>query len=314
MMSLVKQPEKSQKDKSQILANIPSELRVYVTPTLFAKEEIGLTLGSTTDHNTVSSKSLAEFRKIQTLDYQNVVVYPVLNQRIINDHISDRENIENLIKEKAEKIYRSFLNPLTEQEKKGIIIDLCLCQFLDHNHCRIINNDRSFNIEASSKLLIELAIIALKLGASKIMPSAMIPDLSRQILQTAAEEKMPLQPEIISQCCKFESDLYQAFRGEHARKIKKSYHLPKGNLQDAVNNAIAEIKGGANAVVVKPAAETSEFFSPIKEAIKSINPEAKLIAFSSAGERKISEINDLIKKYLRAGAEQIILSFPPANY
>jgi porphobilinogen synthase len=140
-----------------------------------------------------------------------------------------------------------------------VITDVCLCEYMSHGHCGIVQTDarggRILN-DPSLKLLARTAASHAEAGADMVAPSDMMDGRVRAIRQQLDHDGFSNTP-ILSYAAKFASAFYGPFReaAESAPKFgdRRSYQMDAGNAAEALREVALDIEEGADMVMVKPA-------------------------------------------------------------
>ena len=140
-----------------------------------------------------------------------------------------------------------------------VITDVCLCEYMSHGHCGIVQKGpRSATIlnDPTLKLLARTAASHAEAGADIVAPSDMMDGRVRAIRQQLDKEGHTDIP-ILSYAAKFASAFYGPFR-EAAESTpqfgdRRSYQMDAGNAREALREVALDIQEGADMVMVKPA-------------------------------------------------------------
>ncbi len=140
-----------------------------------------------------------------------------------------------------------------------VITDVCLCEYMAHGHCGIVERQpgsaRIVN-DASLKLLAKAALSHAQAGADMVAPSDMMDGRVRAIRAELDAAGLTDTP-IMSYAAKFASAFYGPFReaAESAPKFgdRRSYQMDKPNALEALREVAMDIHEGADIVMVKPA-------------------------------------------------------------
>ncbi len=140
-----------------------------------------------------------------------------------------------------------------------VITDICLCEYMEHGHCGIVEHTgkkaRIVN-DASLKLLARTAASHAKAGADIVAPSDMMDGRVRAI-RTELDRTGFTDVPILSYAAKFASAFYGPFReaAESAPQFgdRRSYQMDPGNANEAMREVALDIQEGADMVMVKPA-------------------------------------------------------------
>ena len=199
-----------------------------------------------------------------------------------------------------------------------VITDVCLCGYMDHGHCGVVDKGIIDN-DASLDLLAKTALSHAQAGADMVAPSDMMDGRVSEIRQTLDEEGFSNTP-IMSYAVKYSSAFYGPFRqaAESAPQFgdRKTYQMDPANSIEALREATMDMEEGADIIMVKPALSYLDIIYRLKEEI-----DLPIAAYNVSGEysiMKAGEImgwvnaNEIIMETLlsikRAGAD-IILTY-----
>jgi porphobilinogen synthase len=197
-----------------------------------------------------------------------------------------------------------------------VITDVCLCGYMDHGHCGVVEKGIIDN-DASLDLLAKTALSHAQAGADMVAPSDMMDGRVSEIRQTLDEEGFSNTP-IMSYAVKYSSAFYGPFRqaAESAPQFgdRKTYQMDPANSTEALREAIMDVEEGADIIMVKPALSYLDIIYRLKEEI-----DLPIAAYNVSGEysiMKAGEImgwvnaNEIIMETLlsikRAGADLIL--------
>ena len=140
-----------------------------------------------------------------------------------------------------------------------LITDVCLCEYMEHGHCGIVQagpKGASILNDPSLKLLAQTAASHAEAGADMVAPSDMMDGRVRAIREKLDQEGFTETP-IMSYAAKFASAFYGPFReaAESAPKFgdRRSYQMDPPNAEEALREVALDIQEGADIVMVKPA-------------------------------------------------------------
>jgi len=136
-----------------------------------------------------------------------------------------------------------------------VITDVCLCEYMDHGHCGIVQGGKILN-DPSLKLLARTAASQAEAGADIVAPSDMMDGRVRAIRAELDNTGLADTP-IMSYAAKFASAFYGPFR-EAAESTpqfgdRRSYQMDAANANEALRETALDIAEGADLVMVKPA-------------------------------------------------------------
>jgi len=140
-----------------------------------------------------------------------------------------------------------------------VITDVCLCEYMSHGHCGIVQRDaRGAKIlnDPTLKLLAQTAASHAEAGADIVAPSDMMDGRVRAIRERLDREGFIDTP-ILSYAAKFASAFYGPFRdaAESAPQFgdRRSYQMDSANAREALREVALDLAEGADMVMVKPA-------------------------------------------------------------
>ena len=136
-----------------------------------------------------------------------------------------------------------------------VVGDVCLCEYTDHGHCGVINNQKIDN-DQTLELLARTALAQVQAGADMVAPSAMMDGQVRAIRETLdahGEETVP----VMGYAAKYASAFYGPFRvaADSTPQFgdRRSYQMDPANRRMAMREIESDIAEGADIVMVKPA-------------------------------------------------------------
>ncbi|MCJ7615887.1 MAG: porphobilinogen synthase [Desulfobacterales bacterium] len=136
-----------------------------------------------------------------------------------------------------------------------VITDVCLCQYMDHGHCGIVEG-HTINNDATLDLLARTALSHAKAGADMVAPSDMMDGRVGEIRNALDENGFSNTP-IMSYAAKYCSSYYGPFRSaaHSAPKFgdRRTYQMDPANSLEALREVTLDIEEGADIIMVKPA-------------------------------------------------------------
>lgn len=140
-----------------------------------------------------------------------------------------------------------------------VITDVCLCEYMAHGHCGVVQHDargaRILN-DPTLKLLAQAAVSHAEAGADLVAPSDMMDGRVRAIRALLDAEGFAETP-IMSYAAKFASAFYGPFRdaAESAPQFgdRRSYQMDPANGNEGLREVALDLAEGADIVMVKPA-------------------------------------------------------------
>ena len=197
-----------------------------------------------------------------------------------------------------------------------VITDVCLCEYMNHGHCGVVQDGEVLN-DVTLELLCKMAITHADSGADIVAPSDMM-DGRVAAIRNALDDEGLSDTSIMAYSAKFASAFYGPFReaAESAPAFgdRRTYQLDSANGEEAVREALLDIEEGADIIMVKPALPYLDVVHAIKQETKfplaayNVSGEYSMIKAAAAKgwldeERAVMEAVTGIK---RAGADLII--------
>jgi porphobilinogen synthase len=226
--------------------------------------------------------------------------------------------VQNGIVQQAVRLLKKNLPELL------VITDVCLCEYMSHGHCGIVEPKRGQILnDPSLKLLAQTAVSHAEAGADIVAPSDMMDGRVRAIRE-ALDENSFLDTPILSYAAKFASAFYGPFR-EAAESTpqfgdRRSYQMNAANAEEALREVALDIQEGADMIMVKPALAYLDILHRVKTefgyptAAYSVSAEYSMIKAAGAkgwiDERAVTMESLLAMR--RAGAD-IIITYAAAD-
>lgn len=197
-----------------------------------------------------------------------------------------------------------------------VIADTCLCEYMDHGHCGIVDKNKIVN-DPSVALLARSALAQAQAGADMVAPSDMMDGTVgaiRETLDSAGFSDLP----IMAYSAKFSSALYGPFRvaAQSAPQFgdRKTYQMDPANGLEALREIELDITAGADIVMVKPALSYLDVICRARQITKlpiaayNVSGEYAMVK-SAAAQGWIDEkrvVLETLTGIVRAGANLII--------
>ncbi len=252
-----------------------------------------------------------ESRQIQRLGIPAVLLFGI---PAVKDELGSQAYAPNGIVQQAVRALRREAPNLT------IITDVCLCEYMSHGHCGVVEKiggqSRIAN-DASVELLARTAVSHAEAGATVVAPSDMMDGRVRAI-RAALDARELLNVPIMSYAAKYSSGFYGPFR-EAAQSApqfgdRKTYQMDPANAAEALREVALDLDEGADLLIVKPGLSYLDILWRIKEkfqrptAIYNVSGEYAMVK-AAAAQRWLDERNvvlEMMTSFRRAGADLII--------
>jgi porphobilinogen synthase len=201
-----------------------------------------------------------------------------------------------------------------------VITDVCLCEYMSHGHCGLVEKrgeTTEILNDPTLELLAKTAVSHAQAGADIIAPSDMMDGRVKAIRQ-GLDANGFLNVPIMSYAAKFASAFYGPFReaAESAPQFgdRRSYQMDARNGDEALREVALDVAEGADIVMVKPALAYLDIIHRVKNEFRlptaayAVSGEYSMI--KAAAERGwIDEKAAMLESHLamrRAGADIII--------
>jgi porphobilinogen synthase len=220
----------------------------------------------------------------------------------------------------SEGIIQRAVRALKDQVPDLIVIgDVCLCEYMSHGHCGLIQ-DGDVDNDATLELLARTALAQAKAGIDMVAPSDMMDGRVAEIRQALDENGYENLP-ILAYSAKYASAFYGPFReaAESAPQFgdRRSYQMDPPNAREAIREVSLDVEEGADIIMVKPALAYLDVICRVREefdlpvAAYNVSGEYAMVkAAAQQGwldeERVMMEILTAIR---RAGADLILTYF-----
>lgn len=252
-------------------------------------------------------KLIEEMRDIKNLGIKAVMLFGIPEKK---DFTGSEAYADNGIIQKAVREIKGVVKDVL------IVTDVCLCEYTDHGHCGIIENDEIKN-DISLKYIAQTALSQARAGSDIIAPSDMMDGRVGAIRSILDENDFPNIP-IMSYSAKFCSAFYGPFReaADSAPRFgdRKTYQMNPSNRREALREIFLDIDEGADIVMVKPALS---YLDIIREARNNIlHP---IAAYNVSGEYSMVKaaskmgwidekriVLEILTSIKRAGADLIL--------
>jgi porphobilinogen synthase len=203
-----------------------------------------------------------------------------------------------------------------ESPKTVVMTDVCLCEYTDHGHCGVIEQDTVDN-DATLPILAAEALAHAVAGADVVAPSDMM-DGRVGAIRAALDKSGYRDVAVLAYAAKYASGFYGPFR-EAAESTpsfgdRRAYQMDPANVREAIKEVLSDVEEGADLVMVKPALAYLDVVRAAKEATNvpvacyNVSGEYAMVKAAAAngwidGKRVTLEILTSMK---RAGADLIL--------
>jgi porphobilinogen synthase len=197
-----------------------------------------------------------------------------------------------------------------------LIADLCLCEYTDHGHCGVLQEQMVDN-DATLEIYQRIAVSQAAAGADIIAPSGMM-DGQVAAIRAALDKAGFSERAILAYAAKYASAFYGPFR-EAAGSApqfgdRRGYQMDPANGREAVREAGLDVEEGADMVMVKPALAFLDVIRAVSQAVEvpvaayNVSGEYAMVKAAAANgwidERRV--LREILLGIRRAGAQMIL--------
>jgi len=197
-----------------------------------------------------------------------------------------------------------------------IVTDVCLCAYMSHGHCGIVEGQK-INNDKTLPILAKMALAHAQAGADMVAPSDMMDFRVAAIRQALNKEKFD-DVGILSYSVKYSSAYYGPFRdaAHSAPRFgdRKTYQMDPANSREAIKEAKKDVDEGADMVMVKPVLAYLDIVSSLRRELN-----VPIVGYNVSGEYSMvkaaaqkgwvdekSIVLETLTSIKRAGADIII--------
>lgn len=263
-------------------------------------------------HQQSVDQMLFEVEKIAESGLQSVILFGIPEKK--DPEATGAWRSDGIVQRATAEIKKRFPDML-------VVADTCLCEYMSHGHCGVVENGRILN-DPSVEILVRSAVSQAQAGADIIAPSDMMDGrvaAIRQGLDLAGFADIP----VMAYSAKFASGFYGPFReaAESAPQFgdRSSYQMDPPNGREALREIELDIEEGADIVMVKPALAYLDIISKARDltnlpiAAYNVSGEYSMIKAAAANgwidERRV--VLECLTGIFRAGADIIITYHAP---
>jgi porphobilinogen synthase len=215
---------------------------------------------------------------------------------------------------------------ITSETDAYVITDVCLCEYTDHGHCGVLEDNAAEDPRLTVRndetlaLLGKIAASHAAAGADMVAPSGMIDGMVgaiREGLDAQGDTDVP----VMSYAAKYESAFYGPFRdaadGAPAFGDRRHYQMDPANAREARREVDLDVEQGADVLMVKPALPYLDIVKEIRESydhpVAAYNVSGEYAMLHAAAEKGWLDLEAVAYESLlsikRAGADLILTYF-----
>ncbi len=258
-------------------------------------------------HQLSVDQAVAEARQAADLGIPSIVLFgiPAVKDALGSENFSDQGIVQQAIRAIKEAIPELIVIP-----------DVCMCEYTDHGHCGIVENDEIVN-DATLEILQKASVSYARAGADVVAPSGMMDGMVSAI-RSALDAEGFTNVSILSYAIKYASAFYGPFReaAEGAPKFgdRRTHQMDPANAREALRELWLDIEEGADMLMVKPALPYLDIIRRVRDACQlpvaayNVSGEYAMIKAAAANgwldERAV--VLETLTGIKRAGADMIL--------
>ena len=226
----------------------------------------------------------------------------------------------------SDGVVQEAVRRITEATDAYVITDICLCEYTDHGHCGLLEDDAQADPDLTVRndetldLLGDIAVSHARAGADMVAPSGMMDGMVgaiREALDADGHSDVP----IMSYAAKFESAFYGPFRdaadGAPAFGDRRHYQMDPANAREAKREVELDVSQGADVLMVKPALPYLDIVRTVRteydHPVAAYNVSGEYAMLHAAADKGWLQLEDVAYESLlsikRAGADLILTYF-----
>ena len=229
---------------------------MFVCPGTKVRKEVSSMPGV---HQQSVDQIVEECREVESLGIPGVILFGLPESKDARGTSST--SAQGVVQRAIEAIRKANMKLL-------VITDVCLCEYTDHGHCGVIENNDVAN-DATLPILAEQALSHARAGADIVAPSDMM-DGRVAAIRKALDENKFSDVAILAYAAKYCSGFYGPFReaADSAPQFgdRRSYQMDPGNAREALKEVALDLEEGADMVMVKPALPYLDVIRRVKDA------------------------------------------------
>lgn len=253
-----------------------------------------------------------ELKEAYDLGIRGVMFFGIPNEK---DACGTGAFIDDGIIQKATRLSKSKFPDML------VVADTCLCEYTDHGHCGVINEEtKDVDNDQSLELLVKTAVSQAKAGADIIAPSNMMDGFVAEIregLDQAGFINIPIMSYGIKYASSFYGPFREAAEGAPSFGDRKTYQMDPSNRLEAFRELESDIKEGCDMMIVKPALSYLDIIRDVRN-----HSDLPIVAYNVSGEYSMTKaaalngwideekiVMEQMTSMKRAGADMIITYF-----
>lgn len=246
-----------------------------------------------------------------------MALFPVIAPELKDLRGSEATNPQGLVPRAVRAIKERF-------PELGVLTDVALDPYTSHGQDGVIDDDGYVINDVTLDILVQQALVQAEAGVDIVAPSDMMDGRIGAIRQTL-ETNEYIHTRIMAYAAKFASAFYGPFRdavgsaSNLGKSNKMTYQMDPANIDEALREVAADLREGADMVMVKPGMPYLDVVRRVKDAFRvptfayQVSGEyAMLKAASANGWLDHDKVMmESLLGFKRAGADGILTYFAP---
>lgn len=195
-----------------------------------------------------------------------MALFPVIDPALKTPQGGEAINIDGLIPRVVIALKKRF-------PELGILTDVALDPYTSHGQDGVIDADGYVMNDITVQILTQQALIQAQSGVDIVAPSDMM-DGRIVSIREALEDNGYIHTRIMAYSAKFASAFYGPFRdavgsaNNLGKSNKLAYQMDPGNIDEALREVAADLREGADMVMVKPGMPYLDVLRRVKDAFR----------------------------------------------
>ena len=195
-----------------------------------------------------------------------MALFPVIEPALKDAQGGEAINIDGLIPRVVMALKKRF-------PELGILTDVALDPYTSHGQDGVIDADGYVMNDITVQILTQQALVQAQAGVDIVAPSDMM-DGRIASIREALEANGYIHTRIMAYSAKFASAFYGPFRdavgsaNNLGKSNKLAYQMDPGNIDEALREVAADLREGADMVMVKPGMPYLDVLRRVKDAFR----------------------------------------------
>src|SRR5690554_2908360 len=246
-----------------------------------------------------------------------MALFPVIAPELKDLQGSEATNPQGLVPRAVRALKERFPD-------LGVLTDVALDPYTSHGQDGVIDDEGYVINDVTLDILVQQALVQAEAGVDILAPSDMMDGRVGAIRQTL-ETNQYIHTRIMAYAAKFASAFYGQFRdavgsaSNLGKSSKVTYQMDPGNIDEALREVAADLREGADMVMVKPGMPYLDVIRRVKDAFRvptfayQVSGEYAMLK-AAAGNGWLDEracAMEALVAFKRAGADGVLTYFAP---